>query len=129
MFLRAQHQPAQRAQHALHMLAQYAHSSEGYLFLSHADALEFAASLDERTPPDGLEALLSRLPANDTRVASTVDLPDGERAQRYSVFPLRAENARVGLAVLRDSEGEIPQLPSALLNEIGRVLHEEVAKS
>jgi hypothetical protein len=104
------------------MLAQYAHGSEGYLFLTSADALRFAASLDERTSPDGLEALLTRLSANDTQEASTVDLADGDLSQRYCVFPLRAENTRVGLAVLRDTEGTIPELPSSLLNEISREL-------
>lgn len=102
------------------MLAQYANSSEGYLFWARGDGLHFAASLDERSPPDGLELLLSRVPANDT---GTVDLEDGELTQRYNVFPLRADDTRVGLAVLSDSNGELPELPSALLREIGEALH------
>lgn len=123
MFLRRQKEPAQRAQHALHMLAQYADSSEGYLFLGDADTLHFAASLDERTPPDGLESLLSRLPANDAHAPSTVELDEGELTQRYCVFPLCDERARVGLAVLRHTHAGIPELPSALLHEISRELH------
>ncbi|HKP60444.1 MAG TPA: protein kinase [Polyangiales bacterium] len=121
VFLRRESQPEVRAQHALHMLGQYATDSEGYLFLAKDDALQLAASLDERSPPDGLEDVLARLPANHAGVANTVDLPGAEQ-QRYSVFPLRAGDARVGLAVLRDTRGAVPELPGSLLREIGRVL-------
>jgi hypothetical protein len=120
LFLRKQERPELRAQHALHMLGQYASSSEGYLFWAGGSELRLAASLDERPPPDGLTQVLMQLPANDT---STVELP-GLASQRYSVFALRAGDSRVGLAVLGDVEGAAADPPPTLLSEIGRVLRE-----
>lgn len=122
-FLRHERRPQRRAQHALEILGQYASSSEGYLFLVQANEPRFVASLDDRSPPEGLEAVLAGLPANDTAAVVSVEV-QGTELQRYNVFPMHSSNTRVGLAVLRDLDGNVAELPRALLTEIGSVLCE-----
>jgi hypothetical protein len=113
----------QRAKNALHMLGQYAGSGEAYLYWVSAGALELAASLYERDPPEGLEGVLSAAPAND-QLQQRIELPDVE-PQLYTIVRLgTAADGCVGLAALRDVTSEHADIPEALIMDIGRALAE-----
>ncbi|HET8933573.1 MAG TPA: hypothetical protein VFN67_09045, partial [Polyangiales bacterium] len=121
-FLRREQVLRRRAQHALHMLGQYASSGEAYLYWVKEGALELAASLDLRDPPAGLEGLLSAIPANDQVSQQTIELAQ-EDSQTYTVVPLYDEaDSCVGLAALRDATSERADIPEGLIADIGRAL-------
>jgi hypothetical protein len=118
-FLRQEHEPQRRAQHALHMLGQYASSGEAYLYWVKQGTLELAASLDQREPPSALEALLYAIPANDQLNSQQVKLT----AQAYTVVPILSDqDSCVGLAAFRDANGMSAEIPATLLADIGRAL-------
>jgi hypothetical protein len=103
------------------MLGQYAGSGEAYLYWVKAGALELAASLDDRDPPEGLERVLSAAPAND-QFQQRIELPHDE-SQLYTIVRLgNAANGCVGLAALREVTGEHADIPEALIIDIGRAL-------
>jgi tetratricopeptide (TPR) repeat protein len=109
-FLKREQRTRRRAQHALHLLGQYADGGEGYLFFVKAGALELAASLDQRQPPSGLEDLLSALVGNEQRVTLSRDV--------YAVVRL----AGVGLAALRCEDERAAEIPDSLISDISRGL-------
>jgi hypothetical protein len=125
MFLRDCKEPELRAQHALHMLGQYASSGEGYLYLVTERALQLVAALDETAPSAALEhRLASSIAGSDE--SELVEVDDGSPdTKRYRVFRLYgdAPEARcVGIVALREAVSTVENVPRSLVAEIGRVL-------
>jgi hypothetical protein len=121
-FLRREQGLRKRAQHALHMLGQYASSGEAYLYWRKQGSLELAASLDERDPPAGLEGILSALPANDQLSHQTIELNEDAPKTYTIVWLTDAADSCVGLAALRDAVSDRANIPEALIVDIGRAL-------
>jgi hypothetical protein len=86
IFLRQEPEHARRAEHALHMLGQYANSGEAYLYCVQQGRLELAASLDRSKPPPALAVVLAEVPANDQVKHPSVTLPQDDKA--YNVMRL-----------------------------------------
>jgi len=118
-FLRAEQLFQRRAQHALHILGQYASSGEAYLFWRKQGALELAASLDRRDPPAGLERALAELPANDQHQVVSLS---PEIGGTYTVVRLEDGSSCVGFAAIRGGPTADTTIPDALIFDIGRAL-------
>jgi hypothetical protein len=125
MFLRECKEPEVRAQHALHMLGQYASSGEAYLFTVAQGALQLAASLDESQPSAVLEGRLATMIFGG-REPDSLELEDAKGdTLRYRVFRLLDDapyEQCVGIVALRESVTGVEEVPSSLVAEIGRVL-------
>ncbi len=122
VFLREVKQPDLRAQHALHMLGQYASSGEGYLYLAGSSSLQLAAALDDTPPMAALEDRLGALFAS-----SLLDEPSALEldGRRYRVIPLFDEASPrrcVGVVALHEEISATFEVPRSLVAEIGRVL-------
>jgi hypothetical protein len=125
MFLRDVKQPELRAQHALHMLGQYASSGEAYLYLVAHGTLHLAASLDDLPSSAALERRLATMVMGG-REPDLIELDDevGETL-RYRVIRLLDDSPDercVGLVALRESISAVEDVPRSLVAEIGRVL-------
>ena len=124
-FLRAEQLFQRQAQHALHMLGQYAISGEAYLFWRKQGALQLAASLDRRDPPAGLERALAELPANDQHQSVPLSLSP-EPGRTYTVVRLEDGYNCVGFAAIRCEPTADVTIPDALIADIGRALADTV---
>jgi tetratricopeptide (TPR) repeat protein len=125
LFLRDVKQPELRAQHALHMLGQYASSGEAYLFLVAQGTLHLAASLDDLPASVALETRLATSIVGG-REPELVEVEDDRgETQRFRVIRLLDDSPDercVGLVALRESISAIEDVPRSLVAEIGRVL-------
>jgi hypothetical protein len=125
MFLRDCKEQDVRAQHALHMLGQYASSGEAFLYMVAHGALQLAASLDESPPSAALENRLATLVVGGREPESVeIEGAKGEM-RRYRVFRLLDDGPDqhcVGLVALHESSAAAYAIPHSLVAEIGRVL-------
>jgi hypothetical protein len=126
VFLRDVREPEIRAQHALHMLGQFASSGEAYLYMVvHGTALQLAAALDESPSPPELEARLTTL-ISTSREPEQIDIETSEGTlERYRVLRLIDDEVGdrcVAVVALREEVSTVEDVPQSLVAEIGRVL-------
>lgn len=112
-----------RADHALHMIAQFANTSEGYLFRRvNGGELLLAATLDSGTPPIELQRALAGIPANDQRMTLPIEVGGGG-IQHFAVVRLMAADGDcAGLVALRENKSGAVQIPRSLATSIGQAL-------
>jgi tetratricopeptide (TPR) repeat protein len=126
VFLRDVRELEVRAQHALHMLGQFASSGEAYLYMVvHGTALQLAAALDETPSPPELEARLTTLISTD-REPVLIDIETGEgKLKHYRALRLIDDEVGdrcVAIVALREDVSTLEDVPQSLVAEIGRVL-------